>query len=51
MAKELSHKLIVSGPDDFTLEYIIPLGMGTAGRQAGNDLVLENPQVSRQHAQ
>jgi phage tail-like protein len=51
MAIELSHKLIVSGPDDFKVEFDIPLGMSTAGRQAGNDLVLENPQVSRKHSQ
>ena len=51
MAKDLSHFLTITGPDDFKAELEIPLGMSTAGRQPGNDFVLENPQVSRKHAQ
>ena len=50
MAEEHLHKLQISGPEGFSLEFIIPLGISSLGRQAGNDIHLDHPQISRSHA-
>ncbi|MBC7234270.1 MAG: phage tail protein I [Chloroflexi bacterium] len=43
-------RLRIEGPKGVQ-ELVLPLGITTIGRQAGNDLQLDDPQVSRRHAQ
>lgn len=49
MTEEFIHQLVIVGPErQWTHE--IPPGSSTVGRQAGNDLRLDHPLVSRRHA-
>jgi phage tail-like protein len=50
MAETLTHKLIITGPDQKEKIFKVPLGVTTIGRQVGVDLQLDSPQVSRRHA-
>ena len=49
MAQESHFRLHITGPDVSRVFEVLP-GTTTIGRQPGNDLVLEHPQVSRLHA-
>jgi phage tail-like protein len=49
MTDAFEFRLNVKGPET-TWEFRIPEGQGIIGRQVGNDLHLENPQISRVHA-
>jgi phage tail-like protein len=51
MADEFIMQLRVTGPDEFSQTLLLPVGMITIGRQAGNSLVLESQLISRKHAQ
>ncbi len=42
-------RLIIEGPEG-TQNYLVPPGSATMGRQAGNEIHLNDPLVSRQHA-
>jgi len=50
MTRDFEFRLHIQGPEA-SWEFTIPEGRSIMGRQAGNDLLLENPQISRQHAQ
>lgn len=49
MSDEFIHQLEISGPEE-QWTFTIPPGSTTVGRQAGNDLRLNHPLVSRSHA-
>lgn len=51
MANSIKHKLQITGPEEYDQQFIVPLGITSIGRQAGNDLHLDNSQISRSHAQ
>lgn len=51
MADEFIMQLRVTGPDDFSQMVVLPVGVLTIGRQAGNSLVLESQLISRKHAE
>ena len=42
--------LIIHGPNDFSAEYDIPIGITTIGRDADNHIVLDDRTVTRHHA-
>ena len=50
MFEEVVHQVQISGPQ-VNQTYLIPPGRTTIGRQAGSDLVLAHPLVSRHHAE
>ena len=50
MASEVRFTLQIDGPDGHR-EFALLSGIMTMGRQPGNELVLDSPQVSRKHAQ
>jgi phage tail-like protein len=49
MTDAFEHRLKIKGPET-AWEYKIPEGAAVIGRQVGNDLHLEHPQISRKHA-
>lgn len=51
MADEFIMQFRITGPNDFAQTFVLPAGSITIGRQAGNNLVLENQLISRKHAQ
>jgi phage tail-like protein len=50
VAEEYIFQLRITGPDNLSRMFVVPLGITRIGRQAGNDLVLESNLISRQHA-
>ena len=50
MAQKFEFRLHIEGPETSQV-FLVPVGATTIGRQAGNDLRLNLPQVSRRHAQ
>lgn len=50
MAQEYEFRLRITGPQGPQV-FSVPVGATTIGRQPGNDLWLDDPQVSRRHAQ
>lgn len=49
MTEVYEFRLNITGPESSWV-FIIPEGQSVIGRQVGTDLLLENPQISRQHA-
>ena len=50
MAQEFRHRVTISGPEPTRL-VDLQTGTNTIGRQAGNDIRLDHPRVSRRHAE
>jgi phage tail-like protein len=49
MAQRKKYQLTIKGPEGSQV-FTLPVGQTTVGRQAGNDLQLDDQKVSRQHA-
>lgn len=50
MTQQVEFRLNIKGPDR-SWTFVIPIGKTTIGRQSGNNLILADQQVSREHAQ
>jgi len=48
--KTYTFRLVISGPNDFSAEFEIPIGITTIGRDADNSIQLDDRTVSRHHA-
>ena len=48
--KSYSFHLVITGPNDFSAEYEIPIGITTIGRDADNLIQLDDRTVSRHHS-
>ena len=47
---DYSFSLKITGPEGFSLDFNVPIGITRIGRQPGNDIVLSHSLVSRGHA-
>ena len=47
MAESYAFEVIIKGPDDSEQRIKLPIGSTTIGRQAGNEIVLNDQRISR----